>query len=75
MDFELLRGSGRRVLKTRKFQGIGGGGGVIINPLKRKFRGGGGGGVKIKKKHPWGVWIFSGTAHLVVHLQIFQSDN
>ena len=44
MDFELLRGSGRRVLKTGKFQR---GGGVIINPLERKFRGGG--GVKIKK--------------------------
>ena len=26
MDFELLRGSGRRVLKTRKFQRGGGGG-------------------------------------------------
>ena len=53
MDFELLRGSGRRVLKTRKFQ-RGGGGGVIINPLERKLRGGGGGvGVKLKN-HPWG---------------------
>ena len=61
MDFELLRGSRRRVLKTRKFRR---GGGVIINPLERKFRGGG--GVRIKMSSVGGVWIFSGTTHLVV---------
>ena len=56
MDFELLRGSWKRVLKTRKFRR---GGGVIINPLERKFRGGG--GVRIKMSSVGGVWIFSGT--------------
>ena len=59
MDFELLRGSWKRVLKTRKFRS---GGGVIINPLERKFRGGG--GVRIKMSSVGGVWIFSGTTHL-----------
>ena len=61
MDFELLRGSWKRVLKTRKFRSGGGGGGVIINPLERKFRGDG--GVRKKMSSVGGVWIFSGTTH------------
>ena len=61
MDFELLRGSGRRVLKTRKFQS-----GDHHKPSGTEIpRGWKGVGVKIKKPSMGGVWIFSGTAHYV----------
>ena len=55
MDFKLLSGSERRVLKTWKFWR---GGGVIINPLERKFPRGW--GVKIKKtfRGGWGYGYF-----------------
>ena len=66
MDFELLRGSGRRVLKTRKFWRCGGGGGgghhkPSGTEIARGWE------VKIKKPsvRGGGVWIFSGTAQSV----------
>ena len=64
MDFELLRGSGRRVLKTRKFQSGGGHHKPSGTEIPR-----GCGGVKIKKTSVGGggVWIFSGTAQFVTH--------
>ena len=58
MDFELLRGSWKRVLKTRKFR-RGGGGGGHHKPSGTEIPRGW--GVRIKMSSVGGVWIFSGT--------------
>ena len=60
MDFELLRGSGRRVLRNPEIpEGLGGGGGHHKPSGMEILRGW---GVKIRKPSVGGVWIFSGTA-------------